>query len=723
MKRTGRNYLSIKRAAFAFLLACLFLVGFVGFVQAADLRQTISLDGTWKIAEGTLKEMPQKFDRTVPVPGLADLAVPAFEQVGPVLEKHQPRSTDPRREAFWYQRTFTLPEHLPGIIRLKVGKATFGTAVYLNGKEVGTHMPCFTPGWFDLHGAAQAGENTLVVRVGASPAVLPDEYMSGADYEKRRYIPGIFDSVELILAEAPYIENVQVAPKIDKGEVAVRIELKDALAATAAPVTLEVHEAKSGELVGSTTIKDRMIGPGQTTTVDATVAIKNCKLWSPESPFLYNITVRTAGDTYQTRFGMREFKFVKGERVGRLNGKPYYLRGNNITLYRFFEDSQRGTLPWNEAWVRKMFHLYKETFQWNAYRYCIGFPPEFWYRIADEEGFLIQDEFPAWGEIKSGIATEYAEWMRERWNHPSVVIWDAQNETLTDLTGKATQTVRGLDLSNRPWDNGWCEPQAPTDVWESHPYLFMNGPWTLEKLAKTPADYSKYNTAGNPLSETISKDPAQVAKFADNPVIINEYEWLWVNRDGSPTTLDGGQYITILGADNTPERRFYIQARYNAAVTEFWRMSRYNAGVMHFTALGYSRPDGQTSDFLRDVAKLEIEPHFLKYIPDAFAPVAVALDFWKVTAAPGEAHKIRVVALNDLEPEWNGSLHFRIRKGDEIISEQEQAVQIDGFGKTEKFFECKLPTAPGDYLVEATLDHDGKKLVSSLRDVKIVEAK
>ena len=34
---------------------------------------------------------------------------------------------------------------------------------------------------------------------------------------------------------------------------------------------------------------------------------------------------------------------------------------------------------------------------WNALRYCIGFPPEMWYRIADEEGILIQDEFPIWG--------------------------------------------------------------------------------------------------------------------------------------------------------------------------------------------------------------------------------------------------------------------------------------------------------------------------------------
>ena len=45
--------------------------------------------------------------------------------------------------------------------------------------------------------------------------------------------------------------------------------------------------------------------------------------------------------------------------------------------------------------------------------------------------------------------------MQERWNHPCVVLWDAQNETRTAVTGEALQAVRGLDLSNRPWDNGY----------------------------------------------------------------------------------------------------------------------------------------------------------------------------------------------------------------------------------------------------------------------------
>jgi beta-galactosidase len=83
---------------------------------------------------------------------------------------------------------------------------------------------------------------------------------------------------------------------------------------------------------------------------------------------------------------------------------------------------------------------------WNSARYCIGFPPEIWYRIADEEGLLVQDEAPIWlGPTQEqrhkmtavALVEEFTEWMQERWNHPSVVLWDAQNESASwPLTGE-----------------------------------------------------------------------------------------------------------------------------------------------------------------------------------------------------------------------------------------------------------------------------------------------
>ncbi len=92
---------------------------------------------------------------------------------------------------------------------------------------------------------------------------------------------------------------------------------------------------------------------------------------------------------------MREFRYDTLSKMTLLNGKPYFMRGSNITLYRFFEDGACKDLPWNPDWVRKLHRSFKQ-FHWNGLRYCIGLAPDEWYRIADEEGILIQNEFPIW---------------------------------------------------------------------------------------------------------------------------------------------------------------------------------------------------------------------------------------------------------------------------------------------------------------------------------------
>ena len=121
------------------LAACL-----VGSSLAAEaaLRQTVSLDGTWQIAEGTMEKIPAEFSHQVPVPGLADMAAPAFAEVG--TEK-----SDSRREAFWYHRTFTVDGSIPAVAVLIVHKAMFGCRVILNGIPLGEHRGSFTQALFE----------------------------------------------------------------------------------------------------------------------------------------------------------------------------------------------------------------------------------------------------------------------------------------------------------------------------------------------------------------------------------------------------------------------------------------------------------------------------------------------------------------------------------------------------------------------------------------------
>src|SRR5208283_3910849 len=58
---------------------------------------------------------------------------------------------------------------------------------------------------------------------------------------------------------------------------------------------------------------------------------------------------------------------------------------------------------------------------------------------------------------------------------------------------------------------------------------------------------------------------------AGNAIVINEYRWLWLNREGAPTTATDQLYLNLLGPNSTAAQRFHLAATYLAADTEFCR--------------------------------------------------------------------------------------------------------------------------------------------------------
>ena len=560
---------------------------------------------------------------------------------------------------------------------------------------------------------ADGQSNELVVAVGTHRTVLPKGIPDGADFEKIRYIPGIYDSIALILSGLPRVGNVQVVPDIATRTARMVVEIEDP---TAAPghISCEVHEAKSGKLVGRAEATYTPAEGGA--RVELRVPISDCRLWSPEDPFLYEAVIATEGDGCHTRFGMRSFRLdVKSGRAI-LNGRPYPLRGTNVCVYRFFEDPQRGELPWREDWVRRLHRVFR-SMHWNSIRYCIGFPPELWYRIADEEGLLIQDEFPIWyggqwpKELKTdALVREYREWMRERWNHPCVVIWDAQNESVTDQIAPAITQLRGLDLSGRPWDNGWSPAAAAGDVYEAHPYAFGNPNFRLSAFAKLPG------RPGTPGALTGNPTP----NVFGNPVIINEYGWLWLNRDGTPTTLTRKVYQTMLGEEATVEQRRTTYARLLAAMTEFWRCRHEVAGVLHFCGLGYSRPDGQTSDNFVDLERLTLEPNFAKYVRDAFSPIGLMVDFWEDDSEAGAQREVPVVVVNDTYAAWSGDVRLRLMDGERVLVERAATCRVDPLATGRVVLHVRLPDASGHYRLVGELSDVPGGSVRSRRDVLIM---
>jgi hypothetical protein len=318
------------------------------------------------------------------------------------------------------------------------------------------------------------------------------------------------------------------------------------------------------------------------------------------------------------------------------------------------------------------------------------------------------------------VAAEYTEWMRERWNHPCVVIWDGQNETVTGITGQAIRAVRSLDISNRPWENGWSVPQHPDDCQETHPYVFSG----YRKGAVPPGGpLSRFtNNVIIPGNGPNERNHEKIR--CTNPIVINEYGWLWLNRDGSPTTLTDTIYPKLLGPDATVDQRRRCYARYLAALTEYWRCHRKCAGVLHFCGLAYSRPAeprGQTSDHFSDLEALTYEAHFARYVRDAFAPVGLMIDLWQEHVAGGTKLQIPVYVINDRYSAWKGTVHLRLMRDGRIVKEQATPCEVGALGREILRFNQAVPKEAGTYELVAELPGAEGKPVQSLRTITVQE--
>jgi beta-galactosidase len=741
MKRNGRITHFIHRIVRRTTSQVFILASLAACVHAGAQRVTIPLDGSWTIADSVDPNLPPSaFDHTVAVPGLVHSAQPAFpgvdqyetaEWIGtmirdgifPPSEAIQTLGrTQQQRMYFWYRHSFRAPSRKLRAL-LIVNKAQFGTAVWLNGKKVGEHLGCFTAGRFDLTDAIHwKGDNQILIRIGAHPGALPPTVIYGGDGEKQFWTPGIYDDVSVIVSDAPAIDSVQVAPRIESSDVFVETELHNVGPARKVKLRQQVKTWKGGKPVGQPAVQSISMAAGESKTVRQTIHLPDAVLWSPDNPFLYTLDTNTGGDNSTVRFGMRELHF-DGEKAV-LNGHPLYLRGASITLHRFFADPSSANLPWDDAWVRRLLVEKPKEMHWNMFRICIGPAPQRWLDIADEGGILLQYEFPIWDDRKplhqklwdqQEILQEFKEYVRDNWNHPSLVLWDASNETHWSYLGDTViPAVRTLDLSNRPWENGYNGPQGSNDPYEIHPYKFL--------------DYFFHRNSPPFLMTDLEKPeepmPVRFHEWPGHASIINEYGWLWLHRDGRPTVLTKPVYEHLL-PDGTADQRFATYAYLLAGLTEYFRAYRKHAAVLYLAYLDGEGPHMYTSDNFRDVRTLELQPDFEDYVKEAFKPLGVYINFWQPKLDPGVKHTFRVMLVNDTPQAINGKLSLTLQPsaGGATVAHTETALAIPALGQADYDMELAVPNLQGEFLLQASANPgsgDGPTL--SRRKVTLTEA-
>jgi beta-galactosidase len=704
-------------------LTC-FLV-FAASLLSQTHRDTLWLDGEWDVAESAELTLPTRYEHRGPVPGLANLVQPAFADVDQFESRELIKSligfkmrlesdlpvgagvTKQTRRYFWYRTQFAAPAAQAKAF-LRVGKAQFGMAAWVNGVPVGEYQGCYTSRTFDVSGAVRwSGDNEVVIRIGAHPGVLPPEVPQGTDYEKLRHTPGIYDSVTVHFTGEVEIVSVQVAPRLADGTAVVQTVLRNHGGAKTVTLDQRVTHWRDGGKAAAVS-KNVILAAGEEKAAIQEVNIEAARLWTPEDPHLYQVETAIEGDTTTTRFGMREFRFDTATRRAYLNGRPVFLRGSNITLHRFFEDPLCGRLPWDEAWVRKLLVELPRQMHWNSFRFCIGPVPDRWLEIADEAGLLLQYEYYIWTGAEGGTSWHpawdlgmlkgfYRDWMVDSWNHPSVVIWDSCNETWKpEIPELLIPELRKLDLSHRPWDAGYNLPSGPDDPIEDHPYLFVRN-----AFSDTPS--FKLSDLEQMTGERTTNAPHPSA----HAVIINEYNWLWLLRDGEPTSLTEKLWPQFGEVGRTAAGRLRLANYLDAGLTEFWRAHRNAAGVLHFNFLTCSYPGVFTSDHFRDVVKLELEPTFADYMGEAFKPLGVYVNFWREALAAGSVENLKVMLVNDADRAAAGRLHARFVRRDGAVFEAGQGTfDLAALGQMTYRLPVMAPTEPGDYRLEVEARED-----------------
>lgn len=710
----------INKIYFLSLLSFFFLCSCSTSKKITQRQQ--SLNGQWQITETTSGEViPKTFPSTILVPSFIDLAEPSFPKL------NYPKDST---RFFWYRKEFTIDHKNAELVELELRKVKYGAHVYINGKKVGVQNICFSSVRMNIKDFLNKSDekNELLIRL-STRENLPKTVISGADFEKKTFFPGIFDDVSLLLKNSPYIENVQIVPDISKNLVRAYVEVKQKNPETFT-INYQIVEHKTQKIVksGISKISKDLLNKN---TIELNIPIENFELWSPENPFLYELKLNTDSDTETTRFGMRSFTVDNKNKQFLLNSKPYFLLGTNVATYRFFEDENRGYLPWDKTWVRKLFTQFK-SMNWNSFRFHVGPAPDFWYDLADEMGLLIQDEYAVWygkGGVSSldknitvdQLALEYEHWMRDRWNHPSIVIFDAQNETVSKITGPAYEKVRGLDHSNRPWDNGYSKPMRETDIIEAHPYLFY--PYHL-KNAKVPEEGIMKALLGKirmPSNDPNEQDPSVDGKRYENAVLLNEYGWLWLNRDGSPTTLSENVYKLLFKEAKTAQDHFVVYSKTIAALTEYWRAHRKVAGILHFAGLTYSRPNeprGETSDCFKDLQSLEFNENFLKYVKPAFSKVAIMVDVWEKEYKIGQKLELPIYVINDDLNVWKSNLRIALFSDEKQLMEWNIPSEVQNNTVKVENTTIELPKIAGKYQLRVSLVYKGEEVIS-YRDLNI----
>jgi len=452
----------------------------------------LNLNGVWEFQVAALGDaipFDTKLKREILVPFPWESAISGIKE-----------QFDSRRA--WYRRTFTIPKDWnEKEVLLNFGACDWEAVVYVNKRCVGIHKGGYDAFSLKIGDCLTAkGNNEIIVGVydpGNDEKIAFGKQNNArfSDPQKYAYSPasGIWQTVWLEpVNKKGHINDLHIIPDVDNQLVKVTIEPNN-------------HKAK-GELL--VTILDNGTVVAQDTTQflsEIFLKIDNPKLWSPDSPFLYDVEIALFDnqgneiDKVKSYVGMRKIEIkLEPEGLQRiyLNNEFLFAMG---TLDQGYWPDGIYTAPTDEA-LKWDIEMTKE-FGYNLIRKHIKVEPQRWYYWCDKLGILVYQDMPStFGkrteEEETQFETELQRMVKTHWNHPSIVNWVVFNEHwgIYDAV-RITQNIVDLDPYRLVTGNSGIDAGKPNidfevgHIKDNHSYRPPNVPFATQKRASVCGEY------------------------------------------------------------------------------------------------------------------------------------------------------------------------------------------------------------------------------------------
>lgn len=465
-----------------------------------------------------------------------------------------------QHDCVWYRRTFVTDDSLKnGNVLLCFNGCDYRADIWVNGYLAITHTGAYTAFKADITKYLTDGENTLVVRCEDPLSMTTPRGKQSYKPNGKRfacwYTPstGIWQSVWLERFDEDCIDEYSLFADTDKkqiyGDVTVLYSVAD---------TLKIKAEFGGKIIAEHIVSLRQNNPRTDYAVEVASPEENLRLWTPETPALYNVTFTLLRgeqvlDVCRARIGMRKISVNEQGQIC-LNDKPFYQR---LILDQGYWAESDLTPPSAEA-LKQDIVLAKSMGFNGARKHQKTEDPYFNY-YAEELGFVTWCEMPSaydfCDKLVRNVAAEWAQIVSEAKNATSNICYVPFNESWgiglmkTDKRMQAIATAlyyiaKSMDQTRVVSTNDGWENLNETDVVSVHDYAYDDEEFDKKYIR---ADINSLAPAGR-------AQFVDGAKYHGQPILFTEFGGIAMRGDEKGENWGYGE-----GASGAEE--FYTRVR------------------------------------------------------------------------------------------------------------------------------------------------------------------